>query len=109
MLGLGKDPSQSFQAQICAMTLTFLRYNLLAFRKNQQTSKLSTGELFHQLEQAIAHLTYMDKIVDYFRRFLFACLNFMHRLGYPTIDFEDFSVPFINLINEIPQCQGCET
>ena len=109
MLGLGKDPSQSFQAQICAMTLTFLRYNLLSFLKNQQTTKLSTGELFHQLEQEIAPLTYMDKIVDYFRRFLFACLNFMHRLGYLTIDFEDFSVPFFNLINEMPHCQGCET
>ena len=109
MLGLGKDPSQSFQAQICAMTLTFLRYNLLAFLKNQQSTKLSTGELFHQLEQEIAPLTYMDKIVDYFRRFLFACLNFMHRLGYLTIDFEDLSVPFINLINEMPHCQGCET
>jgi hypothetical protein len=33
MLGLGKDPSQSFQAQICAVTLTLLRYNLLAFLK----------------------------------------------------------------------------
>ncbi len=31
MLGLGKAPGQSFQAQIDAMTLTLLRYNLLAF------------------------------------------------------------------------------
>ena len=109
MLGLGKDPSQSFQAQICAMTLTFLRYNLLAFLKNQQTTKLSTGELFHQLEQEIAPLTYMDKIVDYFRRFLSACLNLMHRLGYLAIDFESLLVPFTYSINEIPLCQGCET
>jgi len=109
MLGLGKDPGQSFQAQICAITLTFLRYNLLAFLKNQQTTKLSTGELFHQLEQEIAPLTYMDKIVDYFRRFLLACLNFMHRLGYLAIDFDSLSVPFTNSINEIPLCRGCET
>jgi hypothetical protein len=109
MLGLGKDPSQSFQAQICAITLTFLRYNLLAFLKNQQTSRLSTGELFHQLEQEIAPLTYMEKIVEYFRRFLSACLNLMHRLGYLAIDFENSIVPFINSINKIPLCQGCET
>ena len=90
MLGLGKDPSQSFQAQICAMTLTFLRYNLLAFLKEQQTAKSSTGELFHQLEQEMAPLTYMDKIVDYFRQFLLACLNLMHRFGYLAIDFDRF-------------------
>jgi hypothetical protein len=109
MLGLGKDPSQSFQAQICAITLTFLRYNLLAFLKNQQTTRLSTGELFYQLEQEIAPLTYMEKIVDYFRRFLSACLNLMHRLGYLAIDFDSLFVPFTNSINEIPLCQGCET
>lgn len=109
MLGLGKDPSQSFQAQICAITLTFLRYNLLAFLKNRQTTRLSTGELFYQLEQEIAPLTYMEKIIDYFRRFLSACLNLMHRLGYLAIDFESLLVPFTNSINEIPLCQGCET
>ena len=109
MLGLGKDPSQSFQAQICAITLTFLRYNLLAFLKEQQTARSSTGELFHQLEQEIAPLTYMEKIIDYFRQFLLACLNLMHRFGYLAIDFESFSASFINSINEIPICQGCET
>jgi len=109
MLGLGKDPSQSFQAQICSITLTFLRYNLLAFLKEHQTTKSTTGELFHQLEQEIAPLTYMEKIVDYFRRFLLACLNLMQRLGYLAINFENSIVPFINSINEIPLSQGCET
>jgi hypothetical protein len=70
MLSLGKDPSQSFQAQICAITLTFLRYNLLAFLKEQQVARSSSGELFHRLEQEMAPLSYMDKIVAYFRDFL---------------------------------------
>jgi hypothetical protein len=109
MLGLEKDPYQSFQAQICAITITFLRYNLLAFLKEQQTTKSFTGKLFPQLEKKIAPLTYMDKIVDYFPRFLLACLNFMHRLIYLAIDFESLSVSFINPINEIALCQGCET
>jgi hypothetical protein len=51
----------------------------------------------------------MEKIVDYFRRFLSACLNLMHRLGYLAIDFDSLLVPFTNSINEIPLCQGCET
>jgi hypothetical protein len=109
MLGLGKDPSQSFQAQICAITLTFLRYNLLAFLKDRQTNKVSTGELFHLLEQEIAPLTYMGKIAAYFRRFLLKILTIMNHLGYLTIDFESFTAPFINSNNEIPLCQGCET
>ena len=109
MLGLGKDPSQSFQAQICAMTLTFLRYNLLAFLKEQQTARSTTGDLFHQLEQEMAPLNYMDKIVAYFRQFLLAILDVMQRFGYLTNDFESLSVSFINSINEIPLSQGCET
>ena len=109
MLGIGKDPSQSFQAQICAITLTFLRYNLLAFLNKQQTAKSTTGELFHQLEQEMAPLGYMDKIVSYFRQFLLACLNLMHRLGYLAENFESLPGSFFNSINEIPLCQGCET
>jgi hypothetical protein len=109
MLGLGKDPGQSFQAQICAMTLTLLRYNLLAFLNVQQTTKSTTGELFHQIEQEMVPLGYMEKIVNYFRQFLLACLNLMHRFGYLAIDFESLSWLFTNSINEIPLCQGCET
>jgi hypothetical protein len=109
MLGLGKDPSQSFQAQICAITLTFLRYNLLAFLKEQQTAKSTTGELFHQIEQEMAPLGYMDKIVAYFRQFLLAVFDLLYRFGYLAIDFECLSALFINSIDEIPLCQGCET
>ena len=109
LLGLGKDPGQSFQAQICAITLTFLRYNLLAFLKEQQTARPSTGDLFHQLEQEIAPLSYVEKIVSYFRRFLLNILAVMQRFDFLSIDFETLSKLFINSINEIPLCQGCET
>jgi hypothetical protein len=109
MLGLGKDPSQSFQGQICAITLTFLRYNLLAFLKVQQAARSTTGDLFNQLEQEMAPLNYMDKIVAYFRQFLLATLDVMQRFGYLATDFERLSVSFINSINEIPLSQGCET
>jgi hypothetical protein len=109
MLGLGKDPGQSFAAQICAITLTFLRYNLLAFLKEQQTAKSSTGELFHQLEQEMAPLSYTDKIVAYFRNFLVAFLEVMHRFGFLAVDFDNLSILIYNVINEIPPGQGCET
>ena len=92
LLGLGKDPGQSFQAQICAITLTFLRYNLLAFLKEQQTARSSTGDLFHQLEQEIAPLSYVEKIVSYFRRFLLNFLAVMQRFGFLSIDFETLSI-----------------
>ena len=61
------------------------------------------------MEQEIAPLTYMDKIIDYFRQFMLACLNLMHRLGYLTENFESLSGSFINSFNEIPIFQGCET
>ncbi len=107
MLGLGKDPSQSFQAQICAVTLTFLRYNLLAFLNQQETAKSTTGELFRQLEQEMAPLSYMEKIVNYFRQFLLDCLNLLQRLGYLATDFEILPESFFNSFNEIPLGQGC--
>jgi len=51
----------------------------------------------------------MEKIVDYFRQFLLNILASMHRFGYHAIDFESLSASFINSINQIPICQGCET
>jgi hypothetical protein len=67
------------------------------------------NQLFHQLEQEIAPLTYMEKIVDYFRQFLLNILASMQRFGYLAIDFDRLSMSFINAINEISLCQGCET
>jgi hypothetical protein len=71
-----------------------LRHNLRAFLKEQQTARSSTGELFQQLEQKMASLIYLNKIIAYFCEFLLAVLNVMHRFGYLAIDFESLSVSF---------------
>jgi len=45
LLGLGKDQSNDFNAQVCATTLSFLRYNLLNFL-NENEGLATTGDLF---------------------------------------------------------------
>jgi hypothetical protein len=109
MLGLGKDQSQSFEAQICSTTLTFLRYNILAFLKEQEKGLSTIGELFLQVEQEIAPLSYLDKIFVHFRQFLLKTLEVIGRFATITIDFREYVNIIINVINNIPLCQGCET
>jgi hypothetical protein len=109
MLGLGKDQSQSFEAQICATTLSFLRYNVLAFLKEHEKGLSTTGELFLQVEQEMAPLSYLDKIFAYFRQFLLRTLEVIGRFAITAIDFREYVNIIINAFNKIPLCQGCET
>jgi len=109
MLGLGKDPGQSFQVQISAITLTLLRYNLLAYLKERQATRSSTEELFHQLEQEIAPLSSVEKIIASFRQCRMNILAFMQHCHCLSIDVETVSTLIFNSINEKPLYQRYET
>jgi len=108
-LGLGQDQSRTFTAQLCAVTLVFLRYNLLAFLRAQQAQPASIGELFRQVEQEIAPLSYLDQIRSYFRKFLLYTLEVIGQWAHSLDQFRDCITIIINSINEIPIGQECET
>jgi hypothetical protein len=65
-LGLGKDQSTDFHAQVFSTTAGFLRYNLLNFLNEKETST-PAGDLFQILVDESATITYARKLWDFFR------------------------------------------
>ncbi len=109
LLGLGKDQSRSFAAQACATTLTFLRFNVLAFVKAQRDAAQTIGGLFRELSEEIGRLRFQDKIITYFRQFLLIVLDFIDQAVPPSTRFCDFIEVFNICINKLDMPEGCET
>jgi hypothetical protein len=66
LLGLGKDQSNDFNAQVFATTASFLRYNLLNYLNKMQNYN-TLGELFEQIADTSAVTTYAHRLWDFFR------------------------------------------
>jgi hypothetical protein len=66
LLGLGKDQSNDFNAQVFSSAISFLRYNLLNFL-NEKENYGTTGDLFGQLVDETATITYAQRLWDFFR------------------------------------------
>jgi hypothetical protein len=64
--GLGKDQSNDFNAQVFSSTTSFLRYNLLNFL-NEKENYTTTGDLFRQLVDETAIITYAQRLWEFFR------------------------------------------
>lgn len=108
-LGLGKDQSRAFAAQVCSITLTFLRYNLLAFLQSHNDSHLTIGGIFRELESEMGILTHHQKIISFFRQFVLKTLEIINQFRDATDNFQDYIDIIINYFNSIHLCQGCET
>jgi hypothetical protein len=109
LLGLGKDQSRSFAAQVCATTLTFLRFNVLAFIKAQGDAAQTIGGLFRELAEEIGLINFQDRICAYFRQFLTATLKMLKRSLPVSASFCDVLDTIDIVINELDLSQGCET
>jgi len=70
LLALGKDQSQSFEAQVFAATISFLRYAVLN-HLNEAENTGSKGILFEHLVDEAAQVTYVQRLWQFFRH-LFA-------------------------------------
>jgi hypothetical protein len=66
MLDLGKDQSNSFDAQVFATTASFMRYNLLNYI-NKFDNHSTLGELFDRLSDQSAVISYAHRLWDFFR------------------------------------------
>jgi hypothetical protein len=66
LLGLGKEQSNDFNAQVLSTTASFLRYNLLNFL-NEKENCNCIGDLFQDLVDEPATITYAHRLWDFFR------------------------------------------
>ena len=108
LLGLGKEQSKSFQAQVFATTNSFLRYSLLSYL-NEREYKTSTGDLFEVLADGSAIITYARKLWDFFRGLFEISFSKIFELFQIEDDFQSyFSVIDLALCGSTA-FRGCET
>lgn len=108
LLGLGKEQSQSFEAQGFAATVSFLRYAVLS-HLNEVENTGSKGMLFEHLAEQAAQVTYVQRLWQFFRR-LFA-ISFSKIFELFKIE-EEFQSYFQALEQAVLGCVpalGCET
>lgn len=108
LLGLGKDQSNDFNAQVFSTTVSFLQYNLLNFL-NEKEHYETTGNLFQELADESATITYAQRLWDFFRGlFQVAMLEI-----FDLFKIEEQCSSYINALTEVlstsTPIQGCET
>jgi hypothetical protein len=106
--GLGKDQSNSFNAQVASTTISFLRYNLLNFL-NQIENYQTLGQLFNGLVDDTAVVTYAHRLYEFFVGLFRLSLSKIFQALNLT---EDFSIYFDTITAELSTMEafrGCET
>ena len=66
LLSLGKDASNSFQSQVCATTISFIRYAVINYL-NEKEQHIGLGPLFEELADKTATFTYAQRIWQFFK------------------------------------------
>ena len=108
LLGLGKDQSNDFNAQVFATTASFLRYNLLNYL-NKVENYGTLGELFEQIADESAVKSYAHRLWDFFRGLFLVSLSTIFDLFNINEDFQPFLDAFTDSLAELAPFQGCET
>jgi IS4 transposase len=107
-LGLGKDQSNDFNAQVFATTVSFLRYNLLNYL-NKVENYGTLGELFEQIADASAVTTYAHRLWDFFRGLFLVSFSTIFDLFKINEDFQHYLDALTESLTELAPFQGCET
>ena len=108
LLGLGKDQSNDFNAQVFSITVSFLRYNLLNFI-NEKENCNTMGDLFKSLVDESATITYARRLWDFFRDLFSVTISKIFDL----FEIEEQCSSYINAFSQVLSTstpfQGCET
>lgn len=108
LLGLAKEQSNDFNAQVFATTLSFLRYNLLNFL-NENEGLATKGNLFQQMIDETATITYAERLWDFFRGLFNVTISKIFEL----FKIEEECSSYFNVLTETictsTPIQGCET
>jgi len=107
-LGLGKDQSNDFNAQVFATTLSFLRYNLLNYL-NKVENYGTLGEFFEQITDASAVTTYAHRLWDFFPGLFLVSFSTIFDLFKINEGFHHYLDVLTDSLTELAPFKGCET
>jgi hypothetical protein len=108
LLGLGKDQSNDFNAQVLSTTLSFLRYNLLKFL-NEKEHCNTMGDLFQDLVDESATITYAQRLWDFFRGLFAVTIGNIFELFKIEEQCSSYIDAFSQALSTSTLFQGCET
>jgi len=108
MLDLGKDQSNSFNAQVFATTASFMRYNLLNYM-NHSDNYSTLGELFDFLVDQNAAISYAQRLWDFFRGLFMVSFSTLFDILKINEQFQPYFDALTETISDYGPFQGCET
>jgi hypothetical protein len=108
LLGLGKDQSNDFNAQVFSTTVSFLRYNLLNFL-NEKDNHTTIGSLFEDLADQSAAITYAHRLWDFFRGVFQVAMSKIFHLFKIEEQCSSYIQAFDQVLCASTPFQGCET
>lgn len=108
LLGLGKDHSNDFNAQVFSTMASFLRYNLLNFL-NEKENFGTIGNLFQDIVDESGIITYGQRLWEFFR----GLFNVAFTQIFSLFEIEEQCSSYIDALTQTlcasTPFQGCET
>ena len=108
MLGLGKDQSNDFNAQVCGTTIAFLRYNILNYL-NEVENYPTLGGLFESIADDSAAVTYSHRLWQFFYGLFNICFSKIFELFEIEDDFQSYIDVLGESLTDLSPFKGCET
>ena len=108
LLGLGKEQSNSFNAQVFSTTVSFIRYSVISYL-NEAERYATFGRLFESLVDDTAVNTYAQRLWDFFQ----GLFKISFSKIFDLFDIQEEFQPYLNSITqalkESTPIVGCET
>jgi hypothetical protein len=108
LIGLGKDHSQNFDAQVFAATISFLRYAVLSYL-NEAENTGSKGILFEHLADEAAQITYVQRLWQFFRTLFATSFSKIFELFKIEEEFQAYFNALEQAVFDFMPALGCET
>jgi hypothetical protein len=108
LLALGKEQGQSFEAQVFAATISFLRYAVIS-HLNEAENTGSKGILFEHLVDDAAQVTYVQRLWQFFRRLFAVSFSKIFELFKIEEEFQSYFYTLEQAVIEWGPALGCET
>ena len=108
LMGLGKDHSRNFDAQVFAATISFLRYAVFSYL-NEAENTGSKGILFEHLVDEAAQITYVQRIWQFFRALFATSFSKIFELFGIEEEFQSYFYALEQAIVNFIPALGCET
>ena len=108
-LGLGKEQSRCFAAQVYSTTQSFLRYSILAYLLDKEPADSTIGDMFHQISQEAGTLTFCERLWGYFSTVLRRCLETLGQFLNLGPEFREYLDAISTAFKQVTPLQGCET